>query len=145
MNNYQLICEVLKQSVKLYHGSSTQNLKIIEPRRKTYVHKTDPPRVFVTTDESFAACFTFYWADQEGFDLGNINNGPWILKVPKKFKNRLTKPCSIYIVEPGNYKQVKNMLKQEYFSTKPIKVLEEIKYRTALDAMKTNGVKVIFI
>jgi hypothetical protein len=140
MNGYQIVSESIGK--KFYHGSPIQNLKTLDLKKDSVRFKTQSPSVFITDDKGYASCFTFAWSNNEGFELGSINNGPWTIEIPKKFKSRLSKPCSIYIVESGPYKQIKSM-PAEYVSKKSIKVIKEIKYKTALEAMKSNGVKIV--
>jgi len=143
MNGYQIVCESLSSTTRFFHGSPIQNLKILDLKKDSVRFKTQSPNVFLTDDVSYASCFTFAWSNDEGFELGSVNNSPWQLQVPKKYKDRLKKPCSIYTVENGSYKQIKSA-PMEYVSKHPVKILKEEKYKTALEAMMKNGVKVVY-
>lgn len=142
IDSYQLICESLSQP--FYHGSSIQNLTVLSPRKKSFRFKTDSPRVFVTDDITYASAFTWNWTNSDGIELGRINNGPYMIEIPKKFKSIVSKGnCSIYIVK-GDFKQIKSQ-PMEYFTKSDIPVLKEVKYSSPLEAMKKNGLVVKWI
>jgi hypothetical protein len=128
--------------MKLYHASPDQNLKYLDPaKQKSGVHGERAKEVYATTDKSYAAGFSFNWNSSEGFRFGAENRGPWILKVPPKYSQRLNQPCSIYTVEDRGFRNL-NLSTPEYASKGKVKVIGEEKYQTALMCMRKNGVVV---
>ena len=115
-----------------------------KPSKKSFRFKTDSPRVFVTDDIAYASAFTWNWTDSDGVKLGRINNDPYTIEIPKKFKSIVSKGnCSIYIVK-GDFKQIKNQ-PTEYFTKSDVPVLKELKYSSPLEAMRKNGLVVKWI
>ena len=146
MNGYQIVCEAIKNQT-FYHTSPTQNLKVLDPRDVTQRIGNLGKKVFVSDDKGFSSAFGFLWGDNEGFKFGKRNNEPWTLQIPKQFKSRVMKPCSIYTVENKDYIPIHDMASRrpiEFYSLESVKILKEEKYKTALEAMMKNGVKVVY-
>jgi len=143
MNPYQIVCESLKSQSILYHGSPIQNLKVLESKKKSFRFKTDSPRIFLSDEIDYASAFTWEWKNNDGIELGNINNGPWIIEIPIRFKKKIiASPCSIYVVKnTSDIKQIKGQ-KSEYVSMNPLKVYKELKFKNPLEAMDQNGLEV---
>jgi len=126
----------------LYHASPDQNLKYIDPKKTESFHNKDRSlEVYATNDKSYASAFSFNWNEDIGFVFGQVNRGPWELKVPPKYAQRLNHPCSLYVVDTKGFKNM-NMSTPEYSSRIRVKVISEEKYPTALMCMRKNGVKV---
>lgn len=134
---------------KLYRSGPEQNIKIFKPQKNITQNtwaKYDLKKIYATDDPSFAAGFCFVWSDQEGFNFGSNNrySGPWELKVPKKYKNRLDNPCSMYTIDGSNFTKLK-IRTPEYTSIKPVKVIKEVKFNTCWDCLKKYKVIVKII
>ena len=128
--------------MKLYHASPDQNLKFLDPsKQKSGVHGERKKEVYATTDKSYAAGFCFNWDSSQGFTYGQVNRGPWELKVPPKYSQRLNLPCSIYVVNDSGFRNL-NLTTPEYASMGKVKIISEEKYQTALMCLRKNGVKV---
>lgn len=128
--------------MKLYHASPDQNLRYLDPKKqKSGVHGERAKEVYATTDKSYAAGFCFNWDSSQGFTYGSVNNGPWELKVPPKYSQRLNLPCSIYMLEDRGFRNL-NLSTPEYASKGRVKIIKEEKYQTALMCLRKNGVKV---
>jgi hypothetical protein len=130
----------LFKNKQLYRSGLIQNIKIFKPQKNitqnTYISH-DINKIYATDDISFAAGFCFTWSDQEGFSFGSNNrySGPWILKVPEKYKDRLNNKCSMYVIDGTNFTKVKGDI-PEYISTESAKVLKEVKFNTCWDCLK---------
>lgn len=126
----------------LYHASPTQGMKIIDPKKtQSGITKDRPKAVYASDNKSYAAGFCFNWNSSEGFVYGQVNRGPWELKVPPKYAQRLNQSCSLYIVETKTFRSL-NISTPEYASKYKVKVISEEKYPTALMCMRKNGIKV---
>lgn len=130
----------MKEDFNLYHASEKQGLRQLRPEYSKTRIKKNIKGVYASNDESYAAGFCFNWSEDEGFEFGRINNGKWTLEVPKKYKNRLDKPCSIYTVG-GNFNKI-NIGTPEFVSDENVKVLSEEKFDTAKDCLEKNGVEI---
>ena len=136
-----------KTSKYLYRSGPEQNIKIFKPQKNitgnTYI-ESDMNKIYATDDISFAAGFCFYWADNEGFSFGSNNrySGPWILKIPKKYKNRLDKSCSMYYLDSSGFTKAK-IDTPEYISNNSAKVIKEIKFNTCWECLDKYKVKVV--
>ena len=59
----------------LYHGSTTQNIKRLEPRiRYTPAGKIDYSAIYASPLAAYAAAHSFPWSSNEGVDLDVLNN-----------------------------------------------------------------------
>lgn len=127
----------------LYHASSQQNLKYIDPNKNITNHNNEKhKKVYASTDKSYSSAFSFSWSDSEGFRYGRYSdNSQWELKVPPKYASRLNHPCSIYEVEEKGFID-ENLSTPEYSSKTKVKVISEEKYETAVECMRRNGVKI---
>ena len=130
---------------RMYRSGPVQNIKVFRPRTPVKTHsKTFKNKikdfVYATNDISFAAGFCFYWSIDEGFKYGRNNNGPNTLEVPKKYKNRLNQKCSMYEVENSTFKKMINN-HSEYYSTEPVKVIKETKFKSCSDCLKKCNIE----
>jgi len=129
----------------LYHASPDQNLKYLDPSKQQSgidgIHKKE---TYATPDKSYSAGFCFNWNSDQGFTYGQDNRGPWILKVPPKYSQRLNNKCSIYTVETKTFRDL-NRSTPEWATKFKVKILSEEKYQTGLMCMRKNGVKVAIL
>ena len=117
----------------LFHGSSIQNLKFIQPSKIN----TDS-YIFSTPSIIFAAihCISGGWRVAK-FD-SNLK-----VKINRSDVHLLNKPCSIYQIDSRYSKLDKDFnlsnIKQ-YISHDRVKVLKEIKYSSVRECWMKNGV-----
>jgi len=154
-NQYNLLQEMIQLSetsadkpILFYHGSYVQDLLYIKAMPKTRLKSEFMHGIWVTPDKSYASLFTWKYSEAE-FDWADfrLNKGKyrWKQRIPKDQKYRLLKPGSIYIVEDIGFYSHKKYPFEWYTRKKKVKVIKEIKYPTALDAMLQNDVKIIYI
>ena len=126
----------------LYHASPTQKMKVIDPsKQKSGIDGIHKKEVYASDDKSYASGFCFNWNSSEGFTYGKQGRGPWELKVPPKYSQRLNMPCSIYTVDTRSFRNL-NLSTPEYASKIKVKIISEEKYQTALMCLRKNGVRV---
>jgi hypothetical protein len=131
-----------------YHASDKQGLKYLDPKETKSTHlKSLKPYVFVTDDKVYAAGFCFPWNNNEGFRFGSKSEtgSDWVLKIPRKYLDRLKKPCSIYYINEGGFRKVYGLPTPEFYKKGKVKIAKEEKYRTAAECLKNNGVEVRII
>lgn len=65
------VCAEVSNPMKLYHGTLTDNIELLEPRlRYTPGEEEDSPAgIYATDDPAFAAAHAFPWSSLEGIDL----------------------------------------------------------------------------
>lgn len=126
----------------LYHGSTTQNLKNLEPRKRfTPNGEINYSAIYATPSMAFAVAHSFPWSTNEGFDL-SIEDGEIFFTVPSAFRERLNVPISIYKLSSADFQQTKEeSTGYTWHTTKDALVLEEIKYESVLDALEKLNVK----
>ena len=132
----------------LYRSGSTQNIKLFNGKILNSTHDIkykNIPLIYATDDISYAAGFCFEWSDSDGFDYGKINNQNWILRIPKRYQNKLNVKCSMYYLDTTNFTKIKKISTPEYLSDQSAKVLKEIKFNTCWDCLDKYKVKVILI
>ena len=135
----QFLTEALHPT--LYHVSHIQDLKQIKASTGTSHDGKQANLIYACSDKTYVSAFGWPWNDSMA-SLGRINNGPWILKVSKKYKPQMQKPCSLYTVSGDTFKPIK-VNHQEFTSTQStIPTLSEIKYKSALEWVENNlGIK----
>jgi hypothetical protein len=142
LNRNQLVLESIENKKQMYRSGPVQNIKMFNPRNSSKSHNKlfkNKQIIYATDNISYAAGFCFEWSDNEGFVYGRWNNGPWVLEMPKKYKNRLDSKCSMYELENNTFRKF-NIKTPEYYSTKPVKVIKEVKFRSCYDCLKKYGV-----
>ncbi len=148
LENYlQYIQESIKPNI-LYHGSSFQNLKIIDPEHNISKHDMEAKTKWIYAGDTklIASAFTFFWYDDMGIHFGGSGTSPtnkvWTFKIPKKLIPLMNKPCSIYTVSGKDFIEAESGLKGEFITTKKIKVLKEDKYRSSKECMLKHNIKI---
>lgn len=130
----------------LYHGSTTQNIKILEPRKRyTPQGKINYSAIYATSLVGFAAAHSFPWSTREGVGL-DVYEDLIELSIPKNLKERLQVPISIYKLSAKGFEHTKEETSGYTWHTiNPVKVLEEIKYLSVEIALKELGVKFEYV
>jgi hypothetical protein len=129
----------------LYHGSTTQNIKVLEPRKRfTPAGKIDFDAIYASPLPAFAAAHSFPWSSEEGIGL-DVNRDKVVLSVPMKFADRVYVPVSIYKLSSDDFEQTKE---EEtgftWHTTKNAPVIEEQKYGSVMEAIKQLGGEIEF-
>jgi len=112
----------------LYHGSSKQNLKFLEPFESG--HKKS--FVYAVSEEAFATIFINRPGGSLVASWGRLEDGiPYFCERKEGIfeKNYRDRVGSIYIVDKSLFKQKKNLWKEEFISEQKIKPLKEIKVK----------------
>ena len=124
----------------LYHGSTVENLKRLEPRKRfTPGEKVENAYVYATPVAAFAAVHAFPWSSEEGFDIA-IEDTKITFIVPIAHKERLNVPISIYTLAAGGFEKMKEEETGLTWCTSlPVAVLDEKKYATVVQAIKSCG------
>ena len=128
------------KSVKLYHGSTVQGLKYIDPNHDTFNFEVgNVDRVYTSDDPAFSACFAVRWND----DIAK--QGSWddwnTVTFGISDKVDLNKPCSMYEVEnDGTFTQIKM---KEFICDHRVKVIKETRFKTGRDMLNHYRVEVI--
>ena len=125
----------------LYHGSTTQNIKTLEPRKRyTPQGRIGYAAIYATPLPGYAATHSFPWSSDEGviLDIGDVKI---FFSIPEKLRERLQLPISIYKVSSENFQHTKEELTGYTWHTiNPVEVLEEKKYESVEIALKELGV-----
>ena len=125
----------------LYHGSVTQNIKVLEPRhRYSPAGKIDYGAIYATPLKGYAATHSFPWSSADGVGL-DVIEGVVSISVPAKLRERLLVPISIYKISSENFNFTEEEVSgQTWHSTTPTPVIEEIRYPDVETAFKELGV-----
>lgn len=140
---------------RLYHGSTTQGLKILKPaRRYTPAGKIAFAAVYATPLPAYAAAHSFPWSSNEGIDVkisdgedeGISKNKKVTLIVPAALHERLNMPISIYVVAADGFEHTREeSTGHTWHATRQTAVLEEMKYTSVKEALETWGGEVKFL
>ena len=130
----------------LYHGSTTQNIKVLEPRKRyTPAGKIDYSAIYATPLPAFAVAHSFPWSTDEGVGL-DVDEHGIDLSIPATLKERLQVPISIYKVSPEGFEHTKeDVTGYTWHTTHPVEVLEEAQYPSVEIALKELGAKFRYI
>lgn len=130
----------------LYHGSSIQNLKTLEPRKRhTPQGKIDYAAIYASPLPGFAATHSFSWSTSEGVDLGMYDDC-WIMTVPTSMRERLLVPISIYTCDSEGFTHTKEeSTGYTWHTTQPVHIIEEKKYENVEVALKELGVELRYV
>ena len=139
-----IVCYAVKMEF-LYHGSTTQALLTLEPRKRyTPAGKIDFAAIYASPNPSFAAMHSFPWSSDEGFDI-TIDSNQMTLVVPSNKAQRLDVPISIYKISVNGFQITEEETTGEtWHTTKSARVLEEMKYNSVKDALDALGVSIRF-
>ncbi len=130
----------------MYHGSTTQNIKVLEPRKRyTPAGKIEYAAIYATPLQAFAVAHGFPWSSEEGIGL-DVASDIVSISIPSKLRGRLQVPLSIYKVSKDSFEHTKEEESgYTWHSAKSVPVVEEIKFSTVEEAMKVVGMTVEFV
>jgi hypothetical protein len=130
----------------LYHGSTIQDIKRLEPRKRyTPQGKVDYSAIYATPLQAYAAAHSFPWSTDEGVEL-DVNENVVNLAIPKSFKERLQVPISIYKLSSEGFEHTEEELTgYTWHTVNPVEVIEEVKYASVEIALKELGVTFRYI
>lgn len=123
----------------LFHGSTIQYLRELNPSFNITTHDEILGRVYATSIREVAVAFSFRWCNVDGVRFGIIDE-QLLLSIPKSFKEKLNNPCSIYILDSDSFLPTKNVFIGEYISKECQIVVREIQYQSVIEALDSNGV-----
>jgi len=125
----------------LYHGSATQHLKTLEPRKRyTPQGKIDYASIYATPLAGYAATHSFPWSSDEGVIL-NVDGGRITFSIPSALKERLQVPISIYKISNENFRHTTEETTGLTWNTvEPVEILEEKQYESVESALRELGV-----
>lgn len=135
----------------MFHGSSMTGLRKLVAEQS--VTEKDNKRVYVSTMITYAALYTIAYPSKgkAKFIIESDDGKFFRLTISKSFSDKLLQPASVYLVAAegndwhwmGN-RGKNNILASEHYSTKPsVKVVDELKFKTARECMETYGVEII--
>jgi len=126
----------------IYHSSSKQGLKELDPNNNTSKHiSTKDKFIYGTNDKDYAAAFAAPWDDKIA-KFGRHGKGQWTLELWDKHKDLLKNPASMYTLESKGFKQLKDM-PVEFTSKHKAKVISEKKYKSAMAMIRDHDIKLI--
>ena len=141
----------MKKPRYLYHGSSNRNLKVLKPRKESFRDEKEGPIVFATPEMSYASCFfvntSDSWVKISRWSDDPNKKGPWYFICGDKERfMREDRGGVIYLLPSEGFKtdQDKGTGLAEWVSKNSVTPITKTVYESALEAMITNGVQVIF-
>jgi hypothetical protein len=130
----------------LYHGSSVQNIKTLEPRKRfTPAGLIDFSAIYATSLRAFAVCHSFSWSSESRIDI-EIKDEKVTLIVPTSLKSLLNIPISIYTVSADQFiKTEEDQLGATWHAIETVEVISESKYDNVMEAMESAGGYIEFV
>lgn len=130
----------------LYHGSHTDNIEILEPRRRYRPGNEDAPpeAVYAARNPAYAAAHAFPWASSEGIDLYFDFNSEGqkfvVIEIPEHLMYRLAAPVFIYTVPEDSFTLCEHSnTGDDYRSLCPVICLEKMRFESAIKAILHYG------
>ena len=131
----------------MFHGSPITGLRKLGTDYD--VMKEINKRINATTNIIYASIYTIRRGDPVLVE--NTSGHYFQLTVPKEIEAELLQPASIYLLattgegwQCKGYDPNDNILSSEFYTTKPsVKVVKELRFKTARECMETYGVKII--
>src|SRR5438552_2602336 len=134
-----------EKSPVLYHGTSYDHIKELEPKRKSYRDEGEGELLFATPSLEMASVFM---AESKHYGSGLHNGIPYayFIEPREEFLER-DKGGYIYILPGDKFKSdpQKGLGEYEWTSEEKVKPVGKIEYPSVLDAMIKNGVQVYFM
>lgn len=129
----------------LYHGSTTQHIKVLEPRQRyTPQGKIEYAAIYATPLTAYAASHSFPWSTDEGVKL-DVVDGIVEMSIPTSLRERLKEPISIYKIPDTDFiHTTEETTGYTWHTTKPVEVLEETQYESVEKALEELGAKVTY-
>jgi hypothetical protein len=138
----------MKPSI-LYHGSTTPDIKTLEPRKRytpAALGKKAKPAIYAAADPAYAVGHGFPWSSDEGFDIYE-KDGTVVLMVPREMKGRLEQKIFVYALPARGF----HLLKEDspksriYLSHRRVKPIKAEGFDNVRKAMKYYGGKIKLI
>ena len=117
----------------VYHGSSTSDLKVLEPHKSTHGNL-----VYATNYKEIATIFAKKYGHDLTYGIDRSNKDePWIIteRVPGAFDRMFNNPFSLYTLPIDTFKDIKTGF-AEVVSDISVKVLKEEKCSNVYEALK---------
>lgn len=130
----------------LYHASANTDVEILEPRKESYRDPKEGPVVFATPNKSYASCFLVKTNDSWAHISRFGDTWHMIINDKERFMNTdiggalYELPSETFYCDPH-----KGTGLSEWVSKESVKPLRKTIYKSGLEAMQENGVKVFFI
>lgn len=136
----------------LYHGSTSQNIKVLKPQINHFRDKHEGALIFATPSFRLASCYLFSWDDSwvhQEVSYKNHNKANYEVTIVISDKERFIKEDkggSIYILPAAGFEfDDKGLGIYEWASKKQVQPLTQINFASSLDAMQKMGVRVYFV
>lgn len=141
-----LLCNsVLLGDPHFYHGSSTDGIERLEPRRRYTPGEefNSPASIYASDLPAFAAAHSFPWATEEGVDL-YVDGSVVTIEIPRTLLDRLQQSTYIYTVDATEFSPVESESTGHTFrSTKSVDCLEKTSFKTVIEAIDHYGGRVV--
>jgi hypothetical protein len=150
IENPEFKIEIEKPEI-LYHASENKNIQEIEPRAESVRDKNEGNVVFATPDIALASCFivpsTDSWTQKSIFTLPTGEKIHVLIVSDKERFKEADKGGAIYSLPSDNFETdlEKGMKDKEWISRESVKPTDKVEYKTGMQAMIENGVKVFFV
>lgn len=126
----------------LYHASSRNNLKVIEPRATTLPSGFKKgPVVFAT--HNFTCATQFLVPHDDTWANGGAFGGDFffIISDERRFEKK-DKGGSVYLVSSKGFEKYN---RREWYRKKSVKTISSVSFKSGLEAMIIQGVQVYFV
>lgn len=134
----------IQKPQKMYHASPHQNLKVIKVREAEKQSQRGLKNfIWGTPDKEYASMFCIPATSSLGFRKGKYAGDKHrTFEIPRKYVHWLKKPCSIYEVDPINFKKESGRKTPDWISNKDVRVLKEEKFKTAKECLESQNVNI---
>ena len=135
----------------LFHGSQTDNIQKLEPRRRYTPgqEENSPSSIYATDNPAYAAAHSFPWSSDEGANLyfeyeERTRRESVVLKVPKKIQARMQFPVYIYTVKSDGFSPVmSDPCGHNYRSVESVSCIAKQVFENVTEAVMFHGGRVV--
>lgn len=130
----------------LYHGSSSRNITLFEPRAESVRDPHEGPVIFATPDKTIATMFIIS-SNNSWTQSGLFREIHYFVCSNEKMFRKLDKGGAIYTFDSGQFENDPNkgLRTKEWTSKIPVKPIAKEEFDSALDEMINAGVQVYFV
>lgn len=132
--------------MKLYHASDNKNIKVLQPQMKSVRNNNEGPVVFATPNLALASCFIVN-VDDSWADMGRFNDVVYFICNDEIRFKQADKGGTIYVLDSDGFEADPNkgMGLNEWINKNSVVPKDKIEYKSGLQAMIENNVKIFFV
>lgn len=130
----------------LYHSSSVQDLKTLEPKKRyTPQGKISYEAIYASPLPAFSAAHAWDWSSADGVELGVYDGKKVVLTIPVHMKGKSKVPISIYKINAEGFRHtIEEGTGFTWDIQTSVDIIEEQKFSSVEEAVTALGGEVVY-